>query len=487
MVSLSDVSLSRPSGTAGFGDAVADVPARPYRPKGLPLVGVIPQVRRDPLGYFTRLARDHGDAVLFDLGPDPVLMLNHPRLVRHVLQDQHTKYHKSKFYKPLRPVLGNGIFLAEGKDWLAQRRMVAPSFSGVHFERMAERITHATGEMMAGWQARIDRGQSLDIANEMMHLTLDGAMRALLNVELRDGHDEIYDALTVMLDTAERQVWSLLPIARLAKLTPRYRKALATLNSVTYSVIDQRRRAMAAGDPAVEDDLLTQLVRQADQGAIDDPLLRDLVLSIILSGHETTALALGWAWALMSRTPQVAQKLQHEVDTVLQGRTPTFADVKQLTYTRMVFEETMRLYPPVWTLSRTAVEDDVIDGIPVRKGQSVMVCPYAIHRNPRLWDNPEGFDPERFSPAASEGRDRHAFIPFGGGPRVCLGNRFGMMESVLAMAMVTQRYRVQLVPGQDLAPLPMITLRPRHGIHVTLTPRGDRDSAAGCAAAREAA
>ncbi len=278
----------------------------------------------------------------------------------------------------------------------------------------------------------------------------------------------MYANLKVVLREVENRVWAMTPIREHVptRANREFKRALAALNSVVYTLIETRRR-----DPEPPQDLLSMLF-----AAYDDPErreesnkeLRDLVMSVILAGHETTANALTWSWYLLSKNPTVGRRVRQEVATVLGGRTPTIHDLKDLKYTQMVFEETLRLYPPVWTFSRTALGDDRLGSTPIPKGPTGMLCAYAVHRNPKFWDNPEGFDPERFAPERAEGRPPFAYFPFGGGPRLCIGHRFAMMEGVLVMAMVAQRYRLELVPGYKVEPEPMITLRPRNGLKMTL-------------------
>ena len=438
-------------------------------PKGFALLGALRRMRTDPLGYFTETLRNYGDVAWFNIGLDRIVMLSDPGDIKHVLQDNHRNYRKSKFYRPLRPLLGGGIFLAEGDDWLAQRRTSTPAFSGFRFEHMAGEIASATTGMLKRWEALAD--EPLDIAHEMMRLTLDGVTRALFGLNLEDEHDDFYGAIEVVLKEAERRVWStgIIPPAIFVGRQRAYRRALRIMDDVIERLIERRRH-----DSAESGDLLAMLIDAYDGSAVEARrLLRDQVISFLVAGHETTAISLSWTWYLLSKHPAAAARFHEEVDSVLQGRIPTFADIKNLTYTGMVLEEAMRLYPPVWTISREATSDDVTAGTRIPKGTTVMLCPYVVHRNPKLWKNPDEFDPDRFAPQVADQTPRHAYFPFGGGPRVCLGKRFAMMEGVLIMAMIGQRYRLDLLPGAEIELEPMITLRPRGGMPVTLKRRTD--------------
>lgn len=439
-------------------------------PRGTLLLGVAREVRSDPLQYFVDAMRAYGDTVTFRIGLDRIVMVNHPGAIKHVLQDNHGNYRKSKFYKPLKPLLGRGIFVSEGKEWLKQRRTATPAFAGSRFSEMAHRITAAADRRMAHWPAKCRRQEELDISREMMRVTFEGVASALFDIRMEDTeYEAFHDAVTLVFREAERSVWSggLLSHGVLRLINPAYRRAVDEIDRVIFDLIDTRR--LASDRPG---DLLDMLLDNCDPSVPGDrALLRDQLVSFLIAGHETTAVALTWTWHLLSRHPGIAARLYAEVDSVLQGRTPTFADVPRLRYTRMVFEETMRLYPPVWTISREAVTQDRIGRTTIPAGTTVMLCPYAVHRNADLWPDPERFDPERFSDEAVATRSRYAYFPFGGGPRNCLGNRFGIMEGQLILAMIAQRYRIETAPGQAVEPEPAITLRPRGGLKVILRDR----------------
>lgn len=435
--------------------------AAPAKLKGLPLVGLLPELRQDPLRFFTRVARDHGGAVELHFGPDRVLMLNDPAMVRHVLQDNRLNYEKSKFYDMMRPVLGEGIFLAEGGEWLSQRKTATRSFQGCQLRRMTRDMQHAVDDMLGRWQVNVAQQKPLDMVPEMMRLTLDILLRTLFSVRLEGEHETVFSAMTRVLRDAERRIWSPFGLPRwLPTANNRaVRRALRTLDDFVYGLIE-RRRSEAAARPDDEDagDLLDLLM--ANQNGRSDKQLRDQILSMILAGHETTANALAWCWYMLSLHPESLRRVRGEAQTVLGGRGADFADLAGLTYTRCVFDEVLRLYPPLWTFSRVAVADDQIGDLKVEAGTNVMLNMFAVHRRPALWENPEGFDPSRFDPETGDPRRRFAYFPFSDGPRTCLGERFAVLESMIAISAVVQRFDLQLVPGQDVKPEPMITLRP---------------------------
>ena len=443
--------------------------SRRIGPKGAPVVGIAHELRKDPLNYFVGLMRDYGEFVDFKIGMAPIIMLNGPDAVKHILQDHYEDYPKSRFYRPFKPILGRSIFTSTGETWLSQRRTASPCFGGARFQFMADRIVGATRKMLDRWDD-FDRGsEPVEIVHEMMRLTLDGVTQALLDMDFIENYEEVHDALTVILRETEKRVWSVAPPPDwLALMTrPRYRRAVETIDRVVRGIIDERRR-----NPRDSGGLLTTLIEAHDaEGSGDEGLLKDQVVAMIATGHESTACALAWTFYMITQHADVRERVYAEVDEALGGRDPRADDLSALQYTGWVFEEAMRLYPPVWTISRTATRDDEVCGKPIPKGTTVMLSPYAMHRNPEIWPEPEEFRPERFHPDEVAKRPRYSYFPFGGGPRVCLGNRFAMMEAKIMMAMVIQRYRLSVLPGQEIVAEPMITLRPRNGIRMDLERR----------------
>lgn len=449
----------------------------PPAPKGYPVLGVLPHIRRNPLQFFVTMARDLGDVVALDLGPHKALMVNRPDYVRHVLLDNHANYHKSQFYGPLRPLFGDGLITSEDDEWLQQRLTASKQFQGPRLRSMSRGMTDAVDAMLDRWETDVlPTGRNIDVCAEMTRLTLDVLFRCLFGLRLHGEHERIYEALTAVLEDAERRIWAMIPVPTWAptKNNREARVALHALEECVARIIEERRNATNQ-----EPDLLSVLIDTGGGGKEPSAkLLRDQLLTILMAGHETTANALTWTWYLLSTHPEVYRRMKEEVDNVLGDRTPTFEDLSSLVYTRMVLDESMRLYPPVWTVSRMAMDDDSLGSIPVPSGTTVMVCPYAIHRRQDLWRNPEGFDPERFAPGTEKDRHRFAFLPFGAGPRTCLGNHFAIAEGVLALARVAQRFRLEMVPGQTVEPEPMITLRPREALRMVLSPASGGESRA---------
>lgn len=440
-------------------------------PQGHPIVGNLLDIKRDPLGYFVNLQERYGDVVPIKMGFDTVLMLNNPVHIKHVLQDNYRNYSKSKYTQKLRPLLGDGIFLAEGESWLHQRRSSLPAFKGLSLARMADKMVEATAETLDRWDRELAGGQQFDMSREMMRLTLDIVFRTLFTVRLDDRSDAIFHNLTLVLREFERRVWAPTRIGEYlpTKTTRKFRRALRELDELVYAIIAARRKD--AGNYGDLLDLLFEAHGGADPSAETARLLRNQIISFVIAGHETTAVSMSWCWLVLSQNPAIEKRVVDEIEQALQGRAPNFKDLPALSYSSLVFEEAMRLYPPVWSMSRTAVEDDFAAGLHIPAGTTVMLCPYVVHRNANLWPNPEGFDPERHTKAASEQRHPLAYFPFGGGPHVCLGRRFAQMEAPLVMSMILQKYHVDLIPGRVIEPEPIITLRPKNGLWMALRER----------------
>ncbi|WP_162913098.1 cytochrome P450 [Rhodospirillaceae bacterium SYSU D60014] len=472
---MADTTVQWDTQGAAQGAAPSQRRRTPPGPAGLPIVGIGPEIRRDPLAYLTSLAQRCGDVVHLNLGRQRVFLLNHPNHVAHVLQANYRNYRKSDFYDKVRPTFGDGLVTSEGDFWRRQRKLAQPAFHRERIEALAKVMTDATGEMLRRWESTAAQdaagGATLDITTEMFRLTLDIVLRSLFGADLRDDFPKVAQSVATMLEISERRMWAFVDLQDHLPTRNywRTRHAVRTLDEVVYRIIAERRRS---GER--RDDLLGMLLeaRDADTGeGMSDRQLRDEVTTLLVAGHETTANALTWIWYLLSKHPQAARQVRAEIDTVCGGRMPNAEDARALTYTKLVIQEAMRLYPPAWTISRAAIEDDEIGGYAVPAGSPVMLCPYIIHRHTDYWENPEGFDPERFLPERSVGRPKFAYFPFGGGPRICIGNSFAMMEIPLVLAMAMRAYDLHLVPGHRVEPLPAISLRPKNGMIMSVRRR----------------
>jgi cytochrome P450 len=440
-------------------------------PTGTPLLGNLREFQRDRLGFLLRLRQEYGDIVHFRLFSSDIYLLSRPDMIKQVLVDHHKRYYKGRAYQRIRFALGNGLLTSEGDFWLRQRRLVQPAFHRKNLETLPPVITGAAQEMLTSWRTTAAKGLPVDINAEMMRLALTIVSRALFKTDVGDRAEEVADALDVLMEQSQRRIQNplLLPPILPTRDDRIFRQAVHTIDEIVYGIIDTRRRAEKEGS-----DLISLLIAavDADTGErMTDQQLRDEVITLFLAGHETTANALSWTWYLLSKYPEIERKLYAELKQVLCGRVPELADLPNLKYTRMLVDESIRLYPPAWLISRTAREDDIVDGVTIPAGSVAFLSPYVTHRHPDLWENPEGFDPERFNRQKSESRPDFAYFPFGGGPRLCIGNNFALMEAQLVMATLVQHFRVELVPGHPIEFQPSITLRPRHGILTRLRPR----------------
>src|SRR5579875_3284924 len=400
-----------------------------------------------------------------------VFVANSPAAAKHVLLDRAENYVKSFIARQLLKPLGQGLLNTEGAVWRHQRRTMAPAFHPRRVEAFVPAMAQATRDMLSSWEEH-PPGVAIDIAEEMAQLTLDIITRTMFSSDLRDRAGEVRTALLRYQRFGGRP--SIADLLGLPPWIPRLharevRDATATLDEIIYEIIAERRRD---GGPA--DDLLGLLLAARDEETgegMDDAELRDQIATIFTAGHETTANALTWTWYLLSQHPWADERLCSELAHRLCGRAPTVGDLPHLTYARMVLEESMRLYPPAHTMSRQALEDDEIAGHKIPKGAAVLVSPWLLHRHEKLWTQPKLFDPERFAPSRAETRPRYAYLPFGGGPRICIGASFAMQEAIIILAMVAQRYRLRLQPGHGIEPIGLITLRPRDGLPMVLERR----------------
>ncbi|MGZ6175584.1 MAG: cytochrome P450 [Candidatus Binataceae bacterium] len=441
--------------------------ATPRGPRGDFLLGSLRRVQHEPLELLREGFREYGDVVRYRFGNTHAFLLAHPDHIRHVLHDNHRNYDKNNVdYAMLRRLLGNGLLTSDGAFWLRQRRLMAPMFHRQRVAGFCNLMVNSTLEMFDLWEELALIGEPIDIADEMARLTLKIVAKALFSADVSDDAGAIGAALTEV----NRQLgeFSLLDMFWMIP-TPRkrrFRAAVRALDQVVGKIIDERRRSAHRNQ-----DLLSMLLEAVDEETdkgMTPRQVRDEVLTLLLAGHETTANALTWTWYLLAQNPAAADKLHQEVVGVLGRRTPDGLDLPKLPYTRMVVEESMRLYPPAWAISRNAIGDDEIGGYHVRRKTNLIICSFITHRHPEFWEEPERFDPERFSPARSEGRPNFAYLPFGGGPRICIGNSFAMTEAQLVVATVAQRYRLRLVPGHPVELHPLVTLRPRHGMRMTV-------------------
>lgn len=438
----------------------------PPGPKGHFLVGHLPEINRDPLKFLSKCAREYGDLVCWQFGPFPAFLANHPDLIEQVLVTQYPNFVKSSVYRRGLRVVGNGLLTSEGDFWQRQRRLVQPAF---HQERVV-----AYGKVMVDYtQQLIDQwrdGEIRDIHQDMMLLTEEIVSKTLFDVDIKDEAEGVQAALNAVMDfNSNLANQYFLPGWVPTPSNLRYQRAIEQLDAIVYRIIDQRRASgKDTGDLL---SLLLQVRDESDGTGMSDRQVRDEAMTLFLAGHETTANAMTWTWFLLAQHPEVEAKLQEELKTVLGDRAPTVADLRQLPYTERVVLESMRLYPPVWGMSRRAVEDCVLGGYEVKAGTTVFINQWAMHRDPRFFENPEVFHPDRWADNFIKKLPTFAYFPFGGGSRICIGKAFAMMEASLLLAAIAQKFRLTLQPEYPVVVQPSLTLRPKHGMKMLVTQR----------------
>ncbi|HEY6186561.1 MAG TPA: cytochrome P450 [Pyrinomonadaceae bacterium] len=427
--------------------------------------------RRDSIKFIQRIARDYGDISYFRMGPQDVYFLNHPDYIKDVLVTHQQNFTKGRALQRSKRLLGEGLLTSEGEFHRRQRRLAQPAFHRQQIMTYGAAMTAYAERMRAGWRD----GETLNISQEMMRLTLAIVGKTLFDTDVEAEADEIGDALTTIVHLFNAMM---LPFSELLEKLPlpqkrRFEKAKQRLDATIYRMIEERR--LSGEDRG---DLLSMLLgardEEADGTGMTDKQVRDEALTIFLAGHETTANALTWTWYLLSEHPEVEAKLHAEIDRVLEGkRLPTLEDMPQLRYTEMVLAESMRLYPPAWAIGRLSINEHEIGGYVIPPRALVLVSPYVMHRDARFFPEPERFDPERWTPAARESRPQFAYFPFGGGARRCIGEGFAWMEGILLIATLARHWRLRHVPGHPVALHAAITLRPKHGMLMKLEKRSE--------------
>ncbi len=431
-------------------------------PRGLPILGVMPEMVSDMLGLFTKTSREFGGIAQFKLLNSTYFLITNPNYVKYILQDNYKNYIRGRSVETGRVLLGNGLPLIDGDFWLRERRLLQPAF---HRERLAALTTTASGvieSFIQKWEQNAQNGQPLDLDEEMMRLTLSVIIKSMFSADIDDKIQSLSHAFNVaskFMLWRSQQMWApplSVPIPRNVE----YNRAFNVLNDTIYPLIENARK-----DP--KDDLLGMLLAMRDEETgegMTDQQARDEVVTIFFAGHETTAASMAWAFYLLSEHPEVEEHVRHELKSVLNGRIPTSADLPKLAYTQQVIQEVLRLYPAAYLFAREAVTDDVIDGYPIPPKTLIFITPFITHRDPTYWPDPERFDPDRFAPEQVSNRPRHIYYPFGEGPHVCIGNNFALMEMQLILAIALQRFRLTLVPNHPIAFKPEATLRPKYGM-----------------------
>lgn len=441
----------------------------PPGPKGRFLVGnALDFSRGDWLGFFVRCVREHGDVVLLRFLNVPICLLAHPDDIENVLVKNASNFVKSRNYRALKPIFGNGLLTSEGEFWQRERKLVQPSFRHENISAYAEVMADAAQRMLSRWRD----GQTRDVHQDMMAVTLEVVAKSLFGAAVSRETGKVAQAFRNVTNHlfALPNITFFLPEFFPLPGTLRLRRAMRELDRIIYSII-RTRRATSSHSP----DLLQVLLdaRAEDGSQMTDEQLRDEMMTLFIAGHETTSVALSWTWYLLAEHPEVEAKLVDELSSVLNGRAAGASDLCALSYTEMVVKETMRLYPPVWVIGRQALNDFEVHGYRLPAGTNVLLVQWITHRDARFYGEPERFDPERWKddPIRSGHLPRFAYFPFGGGSRVCIGAGFALMEATLLLATIAQRFRLTLASDHSVEMLPLLTLRPKHGIKMTLRER----------------
>jgi cytochrome P450 len=440
---------------------------RPPGPKGLPFLGNLLDFGRDVLRYYAEWSRDYGDIVALRLAGWPAVLINRPDYAEYVLVRNPQNFIKFPFFfRHVRAIFGQGLLTSEGEFWHRQRRLAAPAFHSQRLASYGDATVRYTERMLENWQP----GELRDVHADTMALTLRIAAKVLFDAEVERDVADIGRAISTVVEEIAvrfRRPFAI-PDAIPIPGNVRYVRGVRRIDQLVTKIIRERREQ---GED--RGDLLSMLMlARDDEGqSMSEGQLRDEVITLLLAGHETTALALSWTWYLLAQHSDVDTKLAAELRDVLGGRAPTVGDLPQLRYTEQVVTEAMRLYPPAWGFGREALADCEIGGYAIPAGTTIIISPWVSHRDPRYFDQPAEFRPERWSGDFARQLPRFAYMPFGGGPRICIGNRFAMMEAVLILATVAQRFRLQWHGTRPVVPQPSITLRPKGGVWVKLAPR----------------
>lgn len=439
----------------------------PPGPRGHWLVGSLREASADRLAFFRRCFDVYGDAAAFRLANRRGILLSHPDDIERVLVTENRRFEKNFALRLLRPLLGNGLILAEGDAWLRQRRLIQPAFSRQQIESYAPAMVEATKSAVGSWRS----GDVRNIHSEMMQLTMDIAGRTLLGVDATGEFRGVRESMEGVMHDFLARFGSPIPMPFWLP-TPgnlRLRRHIRRLSGILQELIEQRRASSAAGG-----DFLSLLIRARDEGdgsGLSDKQLRDEVMTMFLAGHDTTANALAWTWWLLGQNPDVQQRLFAEVDGVLSGREATAADVPRLPLCENILRESMRLYPPAYVVGRRAMEDCTIGEYFIRKGTNVLMSSWVVHRDGRWYDRPDEFLPDRWASGLLTRIPKYAYFPFGGGPRACIGNNFAMLEGVLVIATMVQRVQLSAVTQAPIKLLPVVTLKPGQPLEMKVQKR----------------
>jgi len=443
-------------------------PFLPPGPKGLPFLGSLVDYFSDMLGFLKRVSDEYGDIVYYKLGSRKMYLLNNPEHIKDVLVTNNHNFEKSRALKRTKIILGEGLLTNEGEPHIKQRRTIQPVF---HHQRIK-----SYGDVMADYASRVgedwQNGSVVNIHKEMMKLTLYIVSKTIFDSDMESESDEIGQCLTGLVTLFPQMIF---PYSEYLDNLPlpanrRFQNAKSKLDKIIYGLIEERRT-----NPGDKTDLLSMLLEAKDEEGgcegMTDEQVRDEALTLFLAGQESTANSLVWTWYLISTHPQVGKKIFDEINSVLNGRLPNLDDLGKLSYTQNVFKEALRLYPPAWAVARHVKEDYEVGGYVIPAGADIFMSQYVVHRDPRLYREPDRFIPERWSSDETKDLPRFAYFPFGGGTRRCIGEPFAWMEGVILIATIASKWKMKLVPHQKIVPQALITIRPKNGMNMILEKR----------------
>jgi cytochrome P450 len=427
----------------------------PPRVREWPLLGCAIDLARDPLAFLDRVTAEHGDVMRFHLANHHVYMFNHPDAIEQILVTQREHLIKDKFTRVLSPLLGNGLLISEGETWRKHRRLAQPAFHRDRIAAYADTMVQYAERAVSTWKP----GETLEMHSELLRLTLDIVAKTLFGVEVSDVARRIGAALDV-LTARYAGTGNLIPLTLPTPGNIRAKRAIAEMDAIVYGIIRERRKTGDTGD------LISMLLGSTfdDGSKMPDAQIRDEAMTMLVAGHETAALTLGYTLHLLARHPDVYERLTREIDDVLGERAATFADLPKLELADAIVREAMRLYPPAWAIGREATSPCEIGGYPIAVGTQLWVAQWVVHRDARWFADPVAWKPDRWANGFAKTLPKHAYFPFGGGPRVCIGNTFAMMEAVLLLVTIARRIRMKPASDAPLALAPSVTLRPKNGI-----------------------
>jgi cytochrome P450 len=412
---------------------------------------------RDPFRSLLALTRRAGDVARYRAGTEAAFLVNNPDYIKRVLADNHANYSKATMVNSIfKDAVADGLLVSEGPLWRRQRRLMQPAFHRERLHALGQEMTEAIGPMLARWEPAAATGQPIDVAAEMGFVTLRITAKALFGVDVTEEADSLGEAIGMGLKLL------------MGSQKPGFQENKRRVEGLVERIIEDRQR-----DPGQAHDLLAMLLEARDEqgGGMSPVELRDEVITLLVAGYETTANCLAWTWYLLSQNPDPRERLHEELARVLGGRVPSISDLQELPYNRMVLDESLRLFPPAWIVGRRALGEDRLGEHVIPAGSVIALSPYTMHRHPGYWNRPDEFDPDRFTPERSSDRKPFAYFPFGGGPRLCIGHNFALLEAQLIIATVAQRYQLDLAPGHAVEPERIFVLRPRGGLPMTIGAR----------------